>query len=130
MDRRFVLAIVLMMVVLLVPPLFLKRPPRRPADRAAIDTNAARPQQNPTVGPAERPTKPPVATLPAAGTPAAEATEEDTVTVISQLYTYRFSTKGGRLIGVDLRQYKSMRKDERGQTAQVLPPNSQLLALG
>jgi YidC/Oxa1 family membrane protein insertase len=125
MDRRFVLAIVLMMVVLLVPPLLLKRPPRRPADRVSVDTTAARPQQNPTIGPAERPVPTPTAV-----SPAAEASGEDTVTVISQLYTYRFSTRGGRLIGADLRQYKSMRKEERGQSAQVLPPNSQLLAFG
>jgi YidC/Oxa1 family membrane protein insertase len=129
MDRRFVLAIVLMMAVLLVPPLFLKRPPRRPAAGATADTLAPRspqpPPQNPTIGPAERPNQAPNAVAPVAG-----SAEEDTVTVISQLYSYQFSTRGGRLVGAELRQYKSMRKDEKGRPAQVLPANSQVLALG
>ncbi len=123
MDRRFVLAIVLMMVVLLVPSLFLKRPPRQSAARPTRDTVAARPTPAPTIGPQPGPA------APTAPTATAESAVEDTVAVLSELYSYRFSTRGGRLIAAELKQYKSMRKDERGQTAQVLPSPSDLLAL-
>src|SRR5258706_14927493 len=109
MDRRFVLAIVLMMAVLLVPPLFLKRPPRRPAARPSADTLPARPAENPTIGPAERPNQ--AASQTPNAVPVAGATEEDTLTVISPLYSDRCSTRGGRLVGADLHQYKWMRKD-------------------
>lgn len=124
MDRRFILAVVLMMVVLIVPPLFLKKPVRRPAvptaptARAVPDSPEAR--------------LPVVPVRPAASgvLPVDSATlAEDTVLVRSALYQYQFSTRGGRMIGAVLSDYRSMRQDEPGQPVQILAPASELLAL-
>jgi YidC/Oxa1 family membrane protein insertase len=121
MDRRFVLAIVLMMVVLMVPPIFLKnqrRPPVRPQPVASPVPSVV-----PTV-------EAPPGTLPTKLTPEAPTTAvEDSVVVTSPLYRYTFSTRGGRLIGAELSTYRSMRPDERGQAAQILAPESDFLAL-
>ena len=95
MTTGFVLAIVLMMVVLLVPPLFMKRSPRRTVPPPTADTIVSRPTPTPTIG-AQPGTPPPTATP--------EAATEDTVTVLSELYSYRFSTRGGRLIAAELRR--------------------------
>lgn len=129
MDRRFVLAIVLMMVVLIVPSLVLKKPARPvPAAVGQPDSGprgvvAPAPAAAPTVGA-------PPGTEPTALT--AELTEdlpEDSVVVRSPLYQYTFSTRGGRLVAADLRTYRSMRPDEKGQSAQILRPNGDLLGL-
>jgi len=119
MDRRVILAVLLMMAVLVLPSLFVKRPPPpvrrlgRP-DSAVITTPAA----PPSVGPATRPTD----TLP--------VVREDSITVSSPLYRYAFSTRGGRLVEASLLHYRSMRPEERGQPVQLLQPGSDLLALG
>ena len=124
MDRRFVLAIVLMMVVLVVPPLVLKKPARAPV-KPAVTAEA------PLLDPAG-----PVATESVAGrqivpvTPAdSTRLTEDTVLVRSALYQYRFSTRGGRMIGAELIGYRSMRRDEPGQRVEILSPKSEFLSL-
>lgn len=121
MDRRFILAIVLMMVVLVVPSLVLKRPPRAPA--------------RPTVTAVSPPAAPPTLDAPAGTRPtrltgeSADGVADDTVQVVSSLYRYAFSTRGGRMVGAEMTTYRSMRKDEPGQSAQILDPNSDFMAL-
>lgn len=132
MDRRFVLAIVLMMAVLLVPSLFVKRPPPRPpAGSAATPAAPAAPGAppsavpSPTLAPATTPEPAPVAP----GPQQAEVPAADTVTVTSPLYRYQFSTRGGRLVAATMLEYKSMRPGEADQAAQILHPEGDFLAL-
>lgn len=121
MDRRFVLAIVLMMVVFIVPPMLLKRPPRPPVRSAAASPAAPLP-------PAPGVVSPPAASV-AEAVPS-NGLAEDTIVVRSPLYQYRFSTRGGRLIAAEFSAYKSMRPDEKGQTAQIIAPGSEFQRLG
>ena len=55
---------------------------------------------------------------------------EDTIVVSSPLYRYAFSTRGGRMIEATLFRYHSMRPEEKGRPAQILPSGSDLLTLG
>ena len=123
MDRRFVLAIVLMMVVLIVPPLFLKKPVR-PVAKPSVTT--VTPVAESPVASTQ-----PVLTRPslAPSDPGTTGFAEDTVVVQSALYQYRFSTRGGRLVGAALNDYRSMRKDEKGQRLEMFGPASQFLFL-
>jgi YidC/Oxa1 family membrane protein insertase len=124
MDRKVVLAVLLMMAVLVVPSLFMKRPPpgavaRRgaPAPSVLSSDTIARPDTTPSV-----------AAAPSGRMP--DSVHEDTIRVSSPLYRFAFSTQGGRLIEATFLQYRSMRADERGQHAQILLPESELLSLG
>jgi YidC/Oxa1 family membrane protein insertase len=123
MDRRVLLAVVLMMTVLIVPALLLKRSPQpvgRSDGRTVGPVDTARP--NPTIGAAIPPTNPPVRSpTDSVGPP------EDTIIVQSPLYQYSFSTRGGRMIRAELEEYRSMRPDEPGQKAQILRPESDFL---
>lgn len=122
MDRRFVLAIVLMMAVLILPPIFLPKQ-KRPAPKPVATAPATTPATQPSVdaGPGTTPTRL-TADLP-------EAVVEDSIEVTSPLYRYTFSTRGGRLVAARLEGYQSMRPDEKGQTAQFLRPESDFLTL-
>jgi YidC/Oxa1 family membrane protein insertase len=114
MDRRFVLAIVLMMAVLLIPSLFIKRAP---------------PRRAPALPPAPAPA-PVVSAVPGVVLePVAESTPEDTVRVVSPLYQYEFSARGGRMLTATLANYRSMRPDERGRTAQIFQPANDFLSM-
>jgi YidC/Oxa1 family membrane protein insertase len=125
MDRRVLLAVLLMMGVLVVPALFLKRPVGRTGGQAvAISGDTTRP-----VAPPPPPALPP-ARPPATPTDRPAVLPEDTIVVQSPLYRYAFSTRGARLVGAELKQYRSMRPDEPGRAAQILHPESDLLGLG
>jgi YidC/Oxa1 family membrane protein insertase len=130
MDRRVLLAVLLMMAVLVVPSLFLKRPPR-PAGGPGSGAVVAPPD---TIRPAGSPRlsagPPSPAARPAADTAAGPSVPEDTIAVEGPLYRYEFSTRGARLVAAWLKQYPSMRPDEPGQRAQILHPDSDLLGLG
>ncbi|PYP43027.1 MAG: hypothetical protein DMD43_00670 [Gemmatimonadetes bacterium] len=127
MDRRVVLAIVLMMAVAVLPSLFMK-PVKRPAGRPGGRADSM------VVGAgAKSPAITPIPSLPpAAGPPVrqSDSLPEDTIVVSSPLYRYAFSTRGGRMIEATLLRYPSMRPDEKGRPAQLLPLGSQLLGLG
>jgi len=127
MDRRVLLAILLMMAVMLVPALLLKPAPRPPGARSGqLDTTRPAGQVDTMKPPAVAPA--PALPGPAAQSP--DAAPEDTIFVTSPLYRYGFSTRGGRLIEATLYKYPSMRVDERGRPAQLIPPGSELLQLG
>ncbi|MBM4186089.1 MAG: membrane protein insertase YidC [Gemmatimonadetes bacterium] len=119
MDRRFVLAIVLMMVVFVVPPLFIKRPAPRPAATPPAPPTAVSSAQPPAAPPAIGQIRID------SGAPVAE----DTVTVSSPLYRYSFSTRGGRLLEADFLGFRSMRPNERDRSAQIIASESDLLRL-
>ena len=136
MDRRTVWAILLMMVIAIAPALFLKKPkpvaPKAPAgsgaegrrDSGAVATPApgtAPPQVGAvadtlSVGPSGRPSP--------AGTAGS-----DTVWVTGPLYRYGIDTRGARLVDATLTRYKSMAPGDSLRPAQILPRNSDLLAL-
>src|SRR5436190_13247259 len=115
MDRRTVWAILIMMVIAIAPALFIKRPaPKVGAAAGARDSSAtsAAPSAAPAPAPADslRPDT-------AGAVPRRSA--EDTVRVSSPLYTYGFSTRGGRMVQATLTHYRSMDPTERGHPAQI-----------
>jgi YidC/Oxa1 family membrane protein insertase len=99
----------------------VKRPVTRTAQRP---DSVAVSRQAPAAAPLPPP--PPPSIGPAGSPPVTE----DTIVVTSPLYRYAFSTRGGRMIEATLLKYPSMRSDEKGRPNQLLPPGSQLLALG
>ena len=126
MDRRVVLAIVLMMAVAILPSVFFK-PAKRPAGRPgarpeSTATGRAAPAPQPAIPAPAGPLVPPAAEAP--------AMSEDTIVVSSPLYRYTFSTRGGRMIEATLLRYPSMRPEEARRPAQLLAPGSQVLGLG
>jgi len=129
MDRRTVWAILLMMVIAIAPAILIKRPPRpnpvpgTPADTAAMTAPA------PTTAPASVGPVPTDSLRPPPDSAAPAAARADTVRVVSPLYSYGISTAGGRLVEARLEGYRSMAPEERGATAQLLPPGSELLGL-
>ncbi|MBA3760649.1 MAG: membrane protein insertase YidC [Gemmatimonadales bacterium] len=143
MDRRTIWAILLMMVIAIAPAIFFKKTPvsgtagqRDSASVTASDSSAT--SRSPdrdsiaTVGPARDSSKvpgaDPLSRLPASPPRAAGATD-DTVRITSPLYTYGIGTRGGRLVEATLSRYRSMAPGQKGQPAQLLPPDSRLLGL-
>jgi YidC/Oxa1 family membrane protein insertase len=102
-SRRFLLAIVLMIVtVVIVNVLF--PPVRRPPAATPADSARAQP---PSSAPAAQPTTPPAA-LPAPATAsAAVGAVVDTIVVQSDLFRYGISTQGGTLVSAELLKYES-----------------------
>ena len=135
MDRRVITAILLMMAVAILPSMLFKPKPGaravgREGGRAGgqvVDT-ARTPPAAPTIqsdSAVQSPNRP--AALPPGDSLAAT---EDSVTVTSPLYRYRFSTRGARLFEATLTTYPSMRPEENRRPAQILRPDSDLLTLG
>jgi YidC/Oxa1 family membrane protein insertase len=146
MDRRTVWAILLMMVIAVAPALFLKKPAeqrgsgavgQRGDDSVAAaapgSVAAAAPDSVAAVAPPDT-AGPPVAptasadTLPR-GPTAPLSRRADTVLVTSPLYTYGISTVGARLVRAELSRYASMAQGHERERAEILPEDSELLAL-
>lgn len=136
MDRRVVLAIVLMMVIAIAPAIFFKPPaPRGAAGPRPGPTPSAGPAAPPSAAPAPAPAPgaaPGPAAQPAAP-PAAPDTARlapaETVLVSSPLYTYGFSTRGARWVRATLHRYRSMAPDQRGRPAELVPRGHGFLSL-
>ena len=118
MDRRVILAVVLMMGIAMLPAVLFKRPV---TNRPAVTAPA------PQVAPAPPPAA--IAPLPALDSTAVVEVPERVVTVSGPLYTYGVSTRGGRLVQARLTQYKSMAKGETDTQVDVVPTSSDLLSL-
>ncbi len=127
MDRRVLLAVVLMLTVLIVPSLLIKRPPRpvQPAGQVVAPQPDTAGTQAPAPPPIARP-----APQPSASDSLAAAVPEDTIVVTAPEYRLAFSTRGARMIEATFAQYRSMRPDESGKPAQILHPDGDLFALG
>ena len=125
MDRRIIWAIVAMMLIAILPSLFIKRPPRpvTPATQSPVlpDTGVSAAAQVPQIG-----APPGVAVEDSLQDLADQA---DTVPVVSPLYRYEISTMGGRFSRIILPTYRSMAPEDKGSTAQLLHPESDLLGL-
>jgi YidC/Oxa1 family membrane protein insertase len=126
MDRRTVWAILLMMVIAVAPALFIKRPP---SNKPAAGARQAPPAADSAGTAVLRPDSGPATdTLSRAPSPTSGQAASDTVRVTSPLYAYGIATRGGKLVQAKLLHYKSMAADESGQAAEILPPESDLLA--
>lgn len=123
MERRVILAIVLMLIVAIAPSLIW--PPKRPADgRLGGSTDTARVAQPPvTPSPAVlAPTAPPPLR------PTAEPAEPaETVWVTAPLYRLGFSTRGGVLVSAQLTQYQSFAPGDSAQRVQLVPADRPFL---
>ena len=127
MDRRTLLAIGLMLIVALVPAILMPNRRTAPEVPEALDslTTAAvetvvveRPVPSVEATPAARP-------LPA-GTADTTQAAERFVTVESPIYRFRFSTRGGRLIGAELKEYRTFAAGDSG-SARIIPIDSRFL---
>jgi YidC/Oxa1 family membrane protein insertase len=118
-ERRVILAVVLMVIVAIAPSIIwpTKRTAGRPdgqtadsvARPMAVDTHAIRP---PTIGPSGRSTD-----------GRSDAPPDDTVWVTSPLYRLGFSTRGARLVSIELLEYQSLAPADSGQPVQLVPPD-------
>ena len=108
MDKRFFLALLLTMgVIVITPRLFpgAARPVTSPAPAAA----SSAPSPTPTTGPATGPATTGATTVGAApSVPQAPTVEARTVRIANALATYDFSTRGAALLGADLPRYKRL----------------------
>jgi YidC/Oxa1 family membrane protein insertase len=119
-ERRVILAIVLMLIVavlpsLLFPPKAARRAGGQPDSGAGVP-DTARPQGA---------RAPLTAQPPSRLSPVAGATE--TVWVTSPQYRFGFSTLGGRLVQVQLLEYKSFAPGDSGRPVQLVPDERPLL---
>ena len=122
MERRVILAIVLMLFVAVVPSILF--PPKKPAvgrsGGPADTTHVAR----------ESVTAPKIAVAPAtAPPPAGLAAPAETVWVSSPLYRLGFSNRGGRLVHAQLLAYKSFAPADSGRPVDLVLPGESFLAL-
>jgi YidC/Oxa1 family membrane protein insertase len=132
MDRRTIWAILFMMVIAIAPAIFIKRPPKSavpPVPQADTSTRVPQTDTTSRVPSAQRSDSATPTVSPGPAAPAGAVRAADTVRVVSPLYTYGISTRGGGLLDATLHRYRSMAPGQRGSTAQILPPNSQLLDL-
>src|SRR5512137_2857525 len=122
MERRLLLAIGLMIVVAVLPSLFLKQQPRRPAARSAVvaasESAAARPSVPQSITPVAPLARPPVA-APAPATVVAAAM--DTATLVSPRARYRFSALGASLTSAELPDFRSFGVGRPGPVNLVRP---------
>jgi YidC/Oxa1 family membrane protein insertase len=132
MDRRVLMAVVLMMAVAILPSVFFSKPKPRPPvvqPGGPTDSVVGRTDSGPIAPAAGAAPAGPVDTGRAAG-PADTTVAEDTIVVTSPLYRYALSTRGGRLIEATFLKYPSMRPGENRAPAQILTRDSDLLSLG
>jgi YidC/Oxa1 family membrane protein insertase len=112
-ERRVILAIVLMLIVAVAPSLIW--PPKKPADgRLGGPTDTARVTQ-PQVTPS------PATLAPTAQPPNRQTAEPaETVWVTSPLYRFGFSTRGGVLVSAQLLKYQSFAPGDSAQRVQLV----------
>jgi YidC/Oxa1 family membrane protein insertase len=125
MDRRFVWAIVLMMLIAVLPSFFVKPTSRRPVPTR--DTTAVAPP-----GAQVEAARPSVAAADSLrlAAPAASSAPAETVTVRSPLYRYSFASRGGGMIGAQVSQYHSLNPASKGQPVELVPAGETLNQLG
>jgi YidC/Oxa1 family membrane protein insertase len=123
-DRRVILAIVLMLIVAVLPSiLFPPRTPRRAPGPAGGDTGTAAratPAAPESLG--VRAARPGRAT---SAVPAVAPAE--TIWVTSALYRLGFSTRGGALVRAELVHHRSFAPEDSGGTVQLVSPDRPLL---
>ncbi len=127
MDRRFLVAMALIMVILFGPGLLIKRPVPQPV---AVGDSLGFPSIDSSVDTARDSAGPqPAPAFSGISQDTVSALPEDTVVVTSALYQYGFSTKGGRLVSAVLADYSYTIDSLQGQSVELMLPGSDLLAL-
>ncbi|HXY68193.1 MAG TPA: membrane protein insertase YidC [Gemmatimonadales bacterium] len=121
MERRLVVAILLMIAVAIVPSLLLKPAPRRAASPG--DTAQAAPAA-PSPRPAEVPRPAPAPRRPS---PAAAGTPAETVVVATPAARYRLTSMGAALESAELSTYRSYGGPSRGQAVDLVRPGDRML---
>lgn len=123
MDRRIILAIVLMLIVAVLPSILFPPKPGKRVGGRADSSNAAR---DTLAAPVETPLQPPAfpPTRPAPVTSAAA----ETVWVTSPTCRFGFSTAGGQLVIAELLKYRSFAPGDRGRAVQLVPAGHPALA--
>ncbi len=126
MDRRTLLAISLILIVLILPSLIISPPP--PVETR--DVASADSVETPNVRDVTRalPVAPPVGVeLPTPESVAPDPLATETVVVTSGLYRYSFSPRGARLTAAELLEYDSFSEGERAGATQMIPDPSSFL---
>ena len=122
MERRVILAIVLMLIVAVIPSILF--PPKkqgvgRSGGQAVKDTaTAVAPPTIATVRPPDRSSAAAPAPAPA-----------ETVWVTSPRYRLGFSTEGGALVHAELLDFRSFAPGDSGRRVELVPPQRESLAL-
>jgi len=120
-ERRVILAIVLMLIVAVLPSILFppKKTERRNVGRTERDTTAAARGAPPAAAPV------PPSVLPSFRPSVVPA---ETVWVTSPLYRLGFSTRGGALVWAELTGYRSFAPADSGRAVQLVPQGMPLLA--
>jgi len=125
-ERRVVLALLLMLAVLGLPSLLAppKKPAVRPGAPAATDTGRARD----TTPAAPTPAAAPAAVRSACPPVRPTAAVPETVWVTSRAYRFGFSPVGAQLVRAELTGYRSFAAGDSGRPVQLIPDGRPLLA--
>ncbi|MDP3911424.1 MAG: membrane protein insertase YidC [Gemmatimonadales bacterium] len=118
MERRVILAVVLMIIVAIAPNILWPPKPTagRPDGQAAPAPDSVIQAVPPAPRPSDRPAVRPSAVQPA-----------ETAWVTSPLYRLGFSTRGARLVSAELLEYQSLASADSGQPVQLVPPGDAFL---
>jgi YidC/Oxa1 family membrane protein insertase len=122
-DRRIILAIVLMLVVAVLPSILFPPKPGKRVGGRADSSNAAR---DTVAAPVETPSQPPA--FPPTRLPAPASAPAETVWVTTANCRFGFSTAGGELVVAELLKYRSFAPGDRGRPVQLLPAHHPALA--
>jgi YidC/Oxa1 family membrane protein insertase len=124
-DRRIILAIVLMLAVAVIPSILF--PPQKPAGgrvgaQPGGDTAAPVTPASPSPAPEQLTARPPLHSTAAVSAPA------DTIWVTSPTGRFGFSTAGGQLVAAELLKYRSFAPADSGRAVQLIPAGHSVLA--
>jgi YidC/Oxa1 family membrane protein insertase len=124
-DRRIILAIVLMLVVAVLPSILFppqKQAGRRAGGQAVGDTAVPVAPGAPGAAPESMLARPPVRP------PAPVSAPAETVWVTSPTCRFGFSTSGGQLVVAELLNYRSFAPGDGGRAVQLVPAGHPVLA--
>jgi len=128
MERRLLLAIVLMVTVAVLPSLFMKPAPRRPAPGAPATGVAPSAPPGTPVAPAPPAPAQPASASPAVGAPrAAPATAIDTASLVSPRSIYRVTSLGGAIEQAVFPAYRTFNGGSRGGVVGLMRPGDRML---
>jgi len=126
MERRLVVAILLMIVVAVLPSLFLKST-RRPAPGSADTTHAAVPAAESARAPAT-PAARAVAPAPSHTVMPAAAAAAETTTIVTAGARYTLTSLGAAISGAEFSRYRSFAPPSKGKPVELLRPGDRMLA--